>query len=143
LRSTDLRITLGDAVDDAVRAELAAGLSADQPGHVPPFSPLPLAVLLRDGRERLVGGLIGRSFWGWLVIELLWVDPARRGEGHGRRLMQAAEEEARHRGCHHARVDTYSFQAPGFYERCGYTRIAALPDFPLGHERYFYARPLT
>jgi GNAT superfamily N-acetyltransferase len=102
-----------------------------------------LGVLLHEVHGHLVGGLLGRTFWGWLVIELLWIDVPHRGAGHGRRLMAAAEEEGRRRGCHHATVDTYSFQAPGFYENCGYERVGSLDDFPQGHQRHFYAKALT
>jgi GNAT superfamily N-acetyltransferase len=138
----DPAITVSESIEEAVRARLGAGLDAALPAEVAPFRPRPLAVLFHDASGRLVGGLIGRSFWGWLVVELLWVDQASRGAGHGRRLLASAEAEARRRGCHHARVDTYSFQAPGFYEKCGYERFATMDDCPIGHQRYFYARPL-
>jgi GNAT superfamily N-acetyltransferase len=139
----DPTMTLSDVVDEGVRAQLAAGLERDQPATVAPFRPRPLMIVLHDAQNRVVGGLIGRSFWGWVFIELLWVEEAGRGAGLGRRLMSAAEQEAQRRGCHHARVDTYSFQAPGFYEKCGYARVASLNDFPLGHQRHFYAKALT
>jgi ribosomal protein S18 acetylase RimI-like enzyme len=77
------------------------------------------------------------------VIELLWIDAARRGAGWGRQLIEAAEAEGRRRGCRHVRADTYGFQAPGFYEKCGYRRYATLDDFPAGHERCFYAKALV
>jgi GNAT superfamily N-acetyltransferase len=138
----DPAITVSESVDEAVRARLLAGLDAALPAEVAPFRPRPLAVLLHNATGRLVGGLNGRSFCGWLVIELLWVDEALRRAGHGRRLLARAEAEARRRGCHHARVDTYSFQAPGFYEKCGYGRFATMDDCPIGHQRSFYARAL-
>ncbi len=129
--------------DETLRRELVAGLHAGLPDDIPAFDRVPLAVALRDPEGRRVGGLAGHTLFGWLSIELLWVDPAARAAGHGRRLLAAAEQEALRRGCHHARVDTYSFQAPGFYERCGYARIATLADFPRGHQRHFYAKALA
>lgn len=138
----DPTITVSDRVSEEARATIVAGLEAASLELAGPFDPEPLAVLLRDGDGRLAGGLLGRTFWGWLVVETLWVAPGRRGTGLGRRLMAAAEAEARRRGCDHARVDTYSFQAPGFYEKCGYVRAGTLDDFPTGHQRHFYARRL-
>jgi GNAT superfamily N-acetyltransferase len=143
LSPSDLAITLTDEIDEVLRVQLLAGLEASHPDGVDPFRSEPLAVLLHDPGDRLIGGLIGRSFWGWVLIELLWVDAAHRGAGHGRRLMASAEEEGRRRGCHHARVDTYSFQAPGFYEKLGYARVGTLDDFPTGHQRHFYSKPLV
>jgi GNAT superfamily N-acetyltransferase len=91
----------------------------------------------------LVGGLVGATVWQWLSIRLLWVDPAHRGAGHGRALLVAAEAEGVRRGCRHARLNTFSFQTPGFYERCGYRRVLTLQDFPAGHQRLFYVKSLA
>jgi GNAT superfamily N-acetyltransferase len=91
----------------------------------------------------LIGGLIGETVWEWLSVRLLWVDPAHRGAGHGRRLLAAAEAEGRQRGCRNARLSTFSFQAAGFYERCGWRQVLALENFPRGHRRLFYVKALT
>ncbi|WP_424814261.1 GNAT family N-acetyltransferase [Roseococcus sp. YIM B11640] len=98
-----------------------------------------LAVLVRD-EGRTVGGAIGSSYYGWAVIDLLWLPAALRREGLGRRVMAAVEEEARARGCIGVRLDTYSFQARGFYEKLGFTLFGTLPDHPPGHTRYWLAK---
>lgn len=139
----DIAVTTSARVDEALRAQLLAALDAALPDDVPASDRTPLEALLRTAQGELIGALTGRTLWGWLIIELLWIDAPARGAGHGRRLMAAAEQEALRRGCHHARVDTYSFQAPGFYERCGYARVATLHDFPRGHQRHFYAKALA
>ena len=141
--SGEFTITTSARVDDVLRDQVLAGLDSALPDDVPASGRTPLAVLLHAAQGRLIGALTGRTLWGWLVIDLLWVDSAARGAGHGRRLIAAAEQEALRRGCHHARVDTYSFQAPDFYERCGYARVATLHDFPRGHQRHFYAKALV
>ena len=145
-------LTVTDGVDDATLARIRAGLAASDPA-LGPYAPAPLAVLLHEperseaggagGQNALVGGLIGATVWEWLSIRLLWVDPAHRGAGHGRRLLAAAEAEGRRRGCRHARLNTFSFQAAGFYERCGWCLVLTLDDFPRGHRRLFYAKSLT
>jgi len=143
-------LTVADRVDDAVLARINAGLAASDPA-LGPYAPAPLAVLLHEPERgggggdpgALVGGLIGGTVWEWLSIRLLWVDPAHRGAGHGRRLLAAAEAEGRRRGCRHARLNTFSFQAAGFYERCGYRVVLALEDFPRGHRRLSYVKSLA
>ena len=65
-----------------------------------------------------------------------------RGKGFGKELLSQAEEEARQRGAMHAYLDTFSFQAPGFYQKQGYEVFGQLDDFPTGHQRYFCKKKL-
>ena len=65
-----------------------------------------------------------------------------RGQGTGRRILIAAEEEAVRRGCRYAWLDTFSFQARGFYEKLGYSVFGTLEDYPAGHSRYFLRKTL-
>jgi len=105
--------------------------------HVPPEGRESLLLLVRDDGDRVVGGLAGFTRWNWLFVESLWLADEVRGRGLGRDLMRRAEEEAARRGCQHAYLDTFSFQARGFYERLGYEVFGRLDDFPIGHTRYF------
>lgn len=101
-----------------------------------------LVLFARDADGQIVGGLTGAMVWGWLEVGELWVAEPWRGRGIGRRLLAAAEVEARRNGCRHARLDTFDFQARGFYERLGYATHAELADFPHGHVRYLMRKPL-
>ncbi len=56
--------------------------------------------------------------------------------------MTTIETQACLRGCRGAWLDTFSFQAPGFYESIGYQRLGDLPDFPPGSRRHFLWKPL-
>jgi GNAT superfamily N-acetyltransferase len=72
----------------------------------------------------------------------MWLPEAVRGRGYGHHLLTLAEDEARRRGARHAHLDTFSFQAPGFYEEHGYRVFGTLDDFPAGHQRYFMTKEL-
>jgi GNAT superfamily N-acetyltransferase len=85
---------------------------------------------------------VGGTYWGWLYVEILWLDARARGRGLGARLMAMAEQEAQRRGCRGAHLDTMSFQALPFYERMGYTVFGVLEDLPPGHRRYFLKKKL-
>lgn len=101
-----------------------------------------LCFVLRGPDQEVVGGVIGVTHWNWLSIDLMWVREDLRGRGYGRRLLALAEEEARKRGAEYAHVDTFSFQAPGFYEKYGYQVFGELADFPPGHQRYYLTKVL-
>jgi ribosomal protein S18 acetylase RimI-like enzyme len=102
---------------------------------------VPLAVWMR--REgRIIGGAYGDTRSGWLYLSLLWVDESLRGEGWGKQLLERFENEAIARDCHAAWVDTYGFQAPGFYEKLGYREFGRLDNFPPGSARLFFWKPL-
>lgn len=98
--------------------------------------------VLRAEDDDIVGGVIGETHWRWLHIDLMWVKEELRGRGYGHRLLTLAEEEGRKRGAKHAYLDTFSFQAPDFYEQHGYRVFGELPDFPQGHRRYYLTKEL-
>jgi len=100
-------------------------------------------VLLAKREEDLVGGLSGYSLYGWLHVEVVWVEEAERRRGIGRGLMTQAEEVARQRNCAGIYLDTFDFQAPGFYERLGYRCFAQLPNWAHGHDRLSYRKFLS
>ncbi len=101
-----------------------------------------LCFVLQSPGGEIVGGVIGATYWDWLYINLMWVREDLRGRGHGQRLLKRAEDEARQRGARHAYLDTFSFQAPGFYQKYGYQVFGELPNFPTGHQRYFLSKRL-
>ena len=103
----------------------------------------PLAVFLRDEGGALVGGAYGYVNWNWLFINLVWLRESLRGGGHGRHMILALEQAARERGCTHAHLDTFSFQARPFYEKLGYEVFSTLDDYPQGHRRFFLKKALT
>ena len=102
----------------------------------------PLAILLKDVRDAILGGAFGHVWGGWLDLSLLWVAEPLRGRGYGRKLLEAAEEEARAQGCRGVFLSTFSFQARPFYEKYGYEVIGKIPDYPIGHAFYFLKKTL-
>ena len=101
-----------------------------------------IGVFVRGGDGRVEAGLDGLIEAGWLFVDNLWVAEALRGRGVGTTLMREAERVAVERGCHSAFLDTFSFQAPGFYQKLGYEIFATL-DYPPRHKRHFLKRRLT
>jgi GNAT superfamily N-acetyltransferase len=100
---------------------------------------LPLAVFAKED-GRIIGGAYGASQWRWLFINFLWVDSHHRKTGLGRQLIHKIETAAKHRGCIGSHLDTFSFQALGFYQRLGYTLYGTIRDYPPGHSRHYLFR---
>ncbi|CAN5336202.1 GNAT family N-acetyltransferase [soil metagenome] len=90
-----------------------------------------------------LGGLYSVWFYNWLYIPMLFVPEALRGQGFGQKLLGACESYARSQNSTGIWLDTYSFQAPGFYERAGYEKFGELPNFPPGNSRIFYRKLLS
>ena len=132
----EIRLVVPDAPTDADRAAILAGLAAFNRDHVEPGATGPLAVLLKDEHDLTIGGLWGSTLFGWLRIELLFVPEAQRGASLGTAILQRAETLAIARGCIGASLDTYSFQARGFYEKLGYGLVGTIPDCPPGGARH-------
>ncbi len=101
-----------------------------------------LCVFARDDEGNIIGGITARTYWNYLDIKFLWVHEQHRGGGLGSKIMQAAEAEALRRGCTGAFLDTFSFQARGFYEGLGYAQFGQLSGFNGKFERHFMQKTL-
>ena len=106
------------------------------------FDELPLQLVSRSDDGALCAGLLGDICAGWLAIHVLWVDPQLRGQGVGSQLLRQAEQHARAAGAHSVVLDTFDWQAEGFYLRHGYEVFGRLADFPPGHARIYLRKAL-
>lgn len=103
-----------------------------------------LNLFLRDSTGKLQGGLLGWTLWSWLHIDTLWVEESLRGQGYGLRLIEAAERAGRIRGCTLIEVDTFNFQARGFYEKAGFELFGTLTGVGGGRfERYYLRKEIA
>jgi GNAT superfamily N-acetyltransferase len=138
------RITISD--DDYPELEAVAaiqrGLHLYNQEMGGPYDREPVTILARDEAEVVKGGLLGLTYWNWLFIDWLWLAREMRGQGLGTELLARAEAIARARGCTDAYTDTFSFQAPHFWERNGWTEAGRLDGMPPGHARIWYRKKL-
>jgi len=101
-----------------------------------------LAIFVRDDNHRIVAGIGGNTWGGCAEIRQFWVEEARRNRGLGTRLLGAAEQEARRRGCWQMLLMTFSFQAPAFYAKHGFEVVAVVDDHPHGHKNMLLRKRL-
>ena len=137
-------ITMTDRPGPDVRRAILEPLlrfNGERSGQADTSCPLVLT-LSPPGSSEVIGGLWGVTGLNYLYVDLLFIPEAARGSGIGRTLMRQAEEEALRRGCRAAWLDTFSFQARGFYEKLGYAVFGCLDDYPPGHSRFFLTKRL-
>lgn len=82
--------------------------------HVGDDGHTPLNLVEYNENGKIIGGILGGTYWGWMYIDILWVNEQYRRRGLGSKLLSEAEKEAIRRGCHHIHLDTMSWQAPDF-----------------------------
>lgn len=127
----------------AAREAVVGGLGAYNAAIVGARNSQPLALSLRDENGAIVGGLIGELKWQWLHIDLLWIDDAHRGKGHGETLVGMAEKAARDYGARGVYLSTMSLQAPEFYPKLGYRQCGLMEDYPVaGHRVHHFTKAL-
>ena len=117
------------ALDQRLDAELTAfnnaATGADDYGAI--------SVKVTDDRGDLVGGLTAWTWGGLCGIKMMWVREDARHQGWGAKILAALEAEARRRGCDRVAVASFTFQAPGFYQRYGYRETGRMLGIPGGH----------
>ncbi len=125
------------AVLDSYVQELGErfGQSFDTSRSAPPapgdFEPPAGAFLLVRSGGRVLGcGALRTEVGGTAEIRRMWVSPELRGQGAGRALLAALEEQARVRGCRKVRLDTAAelSEARTLYASAGYVEIPAYND---------------
>jgi GNAT superfamily N-acetyltransferase len=138
-------VVIGDAPEgfrERLETELLATLRSDLPqAENRRFT---LAATLPD--DTIAGGLAASTAYGWLHVDILWIERGHRRAGHGRALMAEAERRARAIGCHAAWLDTSNPAARDFYERLGYAPFGVLENAPgqapATHRRWFLRKSL-
>lgn len=119
---------------------LDRGLTAFNQAAYPDPSAAPVVLSIQDREGVTIAGLLGRTAYGWMRVDVIWVDDRHRGKGYGAALLSKAEEIAIDRGCYGAHLDTHGFQAPRFYERLGYEAFGELENYPAEHKHVFYRK---
>jgi GNAT superfamily N-acetyltransferase len=102
-----------------------------------------LSCFARDVEGKAVAGAVGRT-WGTNVeLQQIWLSDALRKTGLGTRLLLAFEDAARDRGCTLAYLETWTFQARGFYEKNGYSVKLEITGYAPNLSKFTMTKRLT
>lgn len=95
---------------------------------------------LHDDSGEVTAGLTASIYWRQMHVDFLWVDETLRGQSIGTKLLEQAEQLARSRSLRYIQLETFSFQAPGFYQKLGFTIFGVLEDSPYDGAKQYYLK---
>jgi GNAT superfamily N-acetyltransferase len=142
--SASFSFVRGDSPDPDLRRHIQRLLRSynQQVSSIQDPEPKAFNVTVRNSAGVIVGGIMTRLYWNWLVIDLFALEDEVRGQGFGKQLLRQAEDEARQHGCTRAHTSTYGFQALAFYQHFGYRIVGQLNDYPDGMTFYWPRKEL-
>lgn len=82
--------------------------------------------------DKLIGGAIGFVEYNWYFLDLLYIDEEYRNRNIGTNLIKEIEKFALKEHLTGVRMETWNFQAKGFYEKNGYSVFGEIKDCPPG-----------
>ena len=135
--------------DQDSAAYLQQRLIAYNMGQIPLEEALlaePVSIIIKEPDGRIVGGISASiiRYWKRCHVDTFWLAEAYRQKGYGRELLRRIEEISFEKGCRLIQLNTYSFQAPEFYQKNGYTVFGVIEDHPVqGQTQYFLKKELV
>lgn len=112
------------------------GLKKYNESKVGPYSFNHFSIHIESDEGIVIAGLIGDVFGKLSRVSSLWVDKKYRKSGLGTKLIEALTDYSIQKKCEMIHLDTASFQAKGFYEKCGFIEVSVLDNHFMGHDGY-------
>lgn len=104
--------------------------------------PKPFSIFLKNKNGDVMGGVSAWIYSESIYIYIVWIDKKLRSKGYGTKLLKAAETEALDNGCRYSTLDTFGFQAEGFYLKNGYKHLGEIKNYLFDHPRIFLRKKL-
>jgi len=142
MQPIDIEATIKPA-EDTLAAARSAGKRQRRGAGKPGLGTIQRWFAVRDAAGQPIATLSVKGALGVAELGNLWVAEPARGKGIARRLVEAAEAEAR--GARMARllVRAYEFESPDFFRHLGYRPLAALRPAEDAAGICWLAKPLS
>lgn len=115
-------ISVVDSLDEDTEKKMREGFVAYEASHGIDVNYNQFTLVMRDDEEaQVIGVLNAYTAFSEIYIDDIWVDSAHRHKGYGRALIAELESMFEDKGFNNINLVTSAFQAPGFYEKCGFT----------------------
>lgn len=98
--------------------------------------------IAEDDEGQIIGAITGRAYYNEVHIGDLIIDKGHRRSGIGKMLVEEVEKTYTGRGYEKLTLTTFGFQAPGFYEKLGFTREFVRDDRDPKLKKYFMAKTI-
>ncbi len=95
-----------------------------------------IGLVLKSPEGTVIGGITAGTIFRVMHLEAFWVSKEHRKQGHGSRLVLQAEQIGFEKGCVASQTQSFSFQAPGFYQKIGYQVLGIYDGYPDGITEY-------
>ena len=102
----------------------------------------PFGLILRDTSNRIVGGLSAEIAYGCLTISRMWVDPAWRRLGWGKKLIARAETFAKDKECHFVTTVVMDWEDIPFFQKLGYAIEYQYTGYSRNSRQFRFRKPL-
>ena len=138
----EIKIESVDPVEESLGEWIDREFDAFAERHGVVCNYTPFAFAAKKNGEA-VGVIKGHSFYREVHIADLIVAEDCRGQGVGTSLLAAVEAFFQCKGFENLNLTTYRFQAPAFYQKCGFTLefIRENPDCP-ALAKYFFVKKM-
>ncbi|EGU32946.1 GNAT family N-acetyltransferase [Vibrio scophthalmi] len=117
--------------DESVKQAILGGLRTFNSHNLPDFPSHKVACVANDEQGTFCGGLFGEVYTNTLFIDYFWLDETKRTSGLGRQVFSIAEQQVREMGVTDIYLDTFSFQARGFYLKLGFEEVGRYSGYPM------------
>lgn len=129
-----LKVVVDYDPSQADNAVISEGIIASN-AHILGERDKKFSIFLKNDSGEVFGGIQAFLDSESVYIDTLWVGEKLQKKGYGTKLLAAVEQEAIKNRCKYLTVDTWDFQAEGFYLKNGYERLGEVKNYWLGHAK--------
>ncbi len=97
----------------------------------------PICFVAED-KDEFMGGVDGYKAWD--MFEITNIIVTDKGQGIGTKLINEVEKYCIKSKLTKITAWTLDFQAPAFYERCGFTKFATVPEMAGEHSCHYFIK---
>ena len=118
---SDYKINFVDELSEDIEKVMRKDLIEYETNHGIDVNFKRFVLVLTDETDKVIGVLNAYTAYSEVYIDDMWVHKSYRGKGCGKQLIQTLEDHFESKGFNNINLVTSAFNAPGFYEKCGFT----------------------